>query len=94
MRDRIAKALYDHWVAEDFGNEYCSWELLGDKTTWRERADAVLQAMRSGVTPQMINAGLAWQAHCSDVDSLFEEMINAAQHPEDFPAEMPKLYAA
>jgi hypothetical protein len=42
MRERVAKALYEHWVAEDFANEYAPWEHLADKATWLERADAVV----------------------------------------------------
>jgi hypothetical protein len=41
-REAIARALYEHWVAEDFGNDYCDWARLPDKQTWLERADAVL----------------------------------------------------
>jgi hypothetical protein len=51
----------------------------------RKIARAVIEALREP-TPQMINAALAWQQHCSDVDSLFQEMIQAALHPEDYPA--------
>ncbi|MDB5707836.1 MAG: hypothetical protein JWN66_4952 [Sphingomonas bacterium] len=42
VREEIARALYEHWVAEDFDNEYAPWELLGDKATWLARAEAIL----------------------------------------------------
>jgi hypothetical protein len=29
MVEDAAAALYADWVAEDIGNEYCSWEQLG-----------------------------------------------------------------
>lgn len=45
LLDRAAKALYDHWVEEDFANEYVSWKLLPDKQTWRERAAEVFKAI-------------------------------------------------
>lgn len=93
MKERIAKALYEHWIAEDFANDYAPWDKLQDKATWIARAEVVLAAMHEP-TPQMLNAGLAWQAHCSDLDSLFSEMISAARYPESYPAEMPALYAA
>lgn len=39
LLDRAARALYEHWVTmEDFGNEYCEWDRLPDKQTWRDRA--------------------------------------------------------
>jgi hypothetical protein len=40
-RVSIARALYEHWVEEDFTGEYASWDDLDDKATWLERADAV-----------------------------------------------------
>jgi hypothetical protein len=44
----------------------------------------VLQAIRKP-SRAMVNAGLHWQSHCSDVDSLFEQMIDAALHGESLP---------
>jgi hypothetical protein len=44
----------------------------------------ILQAIRKP-TKAMVNAGLHWQSHCSDVDSLFEQMIDAALHGESLP---------
>jgi len=41
-REVIARALYEHWIAEDFANEYCGWAALGDQDTWLARADAIL----------------------------------------------------
>ena len=40
--ERMARALYEDWVNEDFANEYAGWELLGDKSTWLSRAQAAL----------------------------------------------------
>lgn len=42
--ERAAKALFEDWVAEDCNEEYCSWEQLPDKETWRRRARAALAA--------------------------------------------------
>jgi hypothetical protein len=44
-REAIARALYEHWVAEDFSNEYLSWDLLPGKDTWLDRAVAVIGAL-------------------------------------------------
>jgi len=57
MRDRIAKRLYDHWREEDVGNEYVEWEILPDKQTWRDRADAILDAL-SGPDEAMMEVGI------------------------------------
>lgn len=38
---------------------------------------AVLQAIREP-SEGMVRAGEAWQAHCSDVDTMYSEMILAA----------------
>jgi hypothetical protein len=92
MKERMAKALYEHWAAEDFANEYCSWEQLGDKATWLSRAEAGLKSM-FGPTHQMIHAGEAWRGHCSDTDSLWNEMLQAALHPDSYPATPHPLYA-
>lgn len=43
----------------------------------RKIARAVLEAIRTP-SAEMINAGLQWQDHCGDVDSLFEQMVGAA----------------
>jgi hypothetical protein len=45
--DRAAKGLFEDWVAEDFNEEYCSWEQLPDKVTWRRRARAALTSARA-----------------------------------------------
>ena len=50
----------------------------------RASARAVLTAIREP-SEEMIRAGEAWQMHCSDLDSLFDEMIKAALWPEDVP---------
>jgi hypothetical protein len=42
VREEIGRALYDHWVEEDFANEYCSWDQLPDKAIWLSRADRIL----------------------------------------------------
>lgn len=42
LREEIARALYEHFVGDDFLNEYAPWPELGDKQTWFERADVVL----------------------------------------------------
>lgn len=39
-----AKALYEHWVAEDFANEYVPWEQCPNWTLWLERATVALDA--------------------------------------------------
>lgn len=63
MFDRIeaaAKALYEHWVEEDWPNEYCAWEQLPDQQTWRERATVALEA--ADATRPGLPAGLANRA--------------------------------
>lgn len=52
-------------------------ELDGDE--WRAVVRAVLEAIREP-DDAMVRAGEAWQLHCSDVDSLFSEMIGVAIH--------------
>jgi hypothetical protein len=44
----------------------------------------VLEAIRKP-NKAMVNAALHWQSHCSDVDSMFEQMIGAALHGESLP---------
>jgi hypothetical protein len=39
--ERIAKALYEHWVANDVIDDCQSWDDLRGKTQWLERAAAV-----------------------------------------------------
>lgn len=62
---------------------------------WRRyapQAAAVLESIRTP-TKAMVNAALHWQDHCSDVDSLFDQMIGAALHGESLPPHpMLKLY--
>lgn len=59
-----AKALYEGWVVEDFGNEYAPWEQLGDKDTWLARAELALRAVftgpRGGVTHVVADEGGAY----------------------------------
>lgn len=45
-RELIAKALYDHWTAENelAGYDYVCWAMLLDKDTWYSRAEAVMAA--------------------------------------------------
>lgn len=45
-RERIARALYEHWISEDAlnGCTYVDWNILPDKQTWYNRADAVISA--------------------------------------------------
>lgn len=62
-----------------------------DQKRYLAMARAAIVAIRVP-TNQMINAGEAWRNHCSDTDSLFEEMISAALHPESYPAEPHPLY--
>ena len=46
LLDRAAKALYDHWCGvENPFEEYCDWDLLADKATWRERARAMFKGI-------------------------------------------------
>ena len=45
--ERVARALYEHWVAENFNEEWASWDRLGDKETWRDRARAAIAALRA-----------------------------------------------
>jgi hypothetical protein len=42
LREAVARALYEHWCAEDFNTEYCAWGMLAGKDQWLERADAIL----------------------------------------------------
>lgn len=58
--EAAAKALYEHWVEEDWPNEYCSWEQLRDQQTWIERATVALEAA-DAVRPGL-PAGLADEA--------------------------------
>lgn len=49
---------------------------------WRghvDEAKALLEEIRTP-TADMIRAGEAWLDHCSDVDSLFSEMVKVAIH--------------
>jgi hypothetical protein len=55
MIERMAKALYDDWVKEDFTEDYCAWDLLPGKDMWRQRARATLAAMQEP-TDKMIDA--------------------------------------
>lgn len=54
---------------------------IGQKPFVQDRhraiARAVLEAIRTP-TDDMVRAGEAWLNHCSDVDSLFTEMMNVA----------------
>lgn len=55
-----------------------------DQSGWRDYvhdAEHLVEVMRSP-TPEMVRAGEAWRDHCSDTDSLFEEMMKAARWPE------------
>lgn len=45
MRERIARALYKHWVEEDFATEYAAWGELAGKDVWYSRADAILSLL-------------------------------------------------
>ena len=47
VRERVARGLYEHWIAENLEDDWAGWERLGDKATWFSRADAVIAAMRS-----------------------------------------------
>jgi hypothetical protein len=49
-------------------------------------ASAVLKAIHKP-TDKMVRAGEAWHLHCSDIDSLWEEMVSAALHPESYPGD-------
>lgn len=42
LRETVARALYEHFVGEDFLNEYAPWDALGGKDEWLERADVVV----------------------------------------------------
>jgi len=44
-REAMARALYEHWVAENIEDDWAGWERLGDKETWLSRADAALAAL-------------------------------------------------
>lgn len=48
VAERVAKALYEDFVADDFTNEYAPWTALPDKDTWRKRARVALSAMSAG----------------------------------------------
>jgi len=50
----------------------------------RAVARAVLEAVRTP-SDKMVRAGDAWRTHCSDTDSLWQEMAQAALYPEDYP---------
>jgi hypothetical protein len=52
----------------------------------RKIARAVLEAIHKP-SDKMVKAADAWDLHCSDHDSLWSEMINAALYPEDYPGE-------
>jgi hypothetical protein len=42
LREKVARSLYEHFVGEDFLNEYAPWADLEGKLEWLERADVVL----------------------------------------------------
>lgn len=46
--ERAARALYEHWVAENIEDDWAGWEMLGDKETWRSRAKAAIAAQFEG----------------------------------------------
>lgn len=69
--ERAARALH-----EALGLD---WPYVYDDVAMKELARAVLTAIREP-SEEMVKAGEAWRAHCSDVDSLFEEMIDVAIH--------------
>lgn len=46
--ERVATALYQHWAEECFPEELATWEKLGDKQTWIERAQAAIAALPAG----------------------------------------------
>lgn len=71
MREKLADILGEH-----FG-----YSTVIDRTA-HKAVSAVLEALR---TPdaKMVNAGEAWRSHCSDTDSIYTAMIQAALYPED-----------
>jgi hypothetical protein len=75
MRDRIAKRLYDHWREEDLGHEYVEWDLLPDKATWRDRADAILDELREP-DEGMVEAG---EGETFDALAMWRTMIDHAR---------------
>lgn len=78
MIERVARELRSIMIKSGGGGR-------GDeKDGWRafaEDARQILTVLREP-TVAMIKAGEAWQNHCSDVDSLFSEMVKAAIWPE------------
>jgi hypothetical protein len=49
----------------------------------RKIAKAALEAMRGELPKEMLWAGANWQDHCTDVDTIFDEMIKGALWPEE-----------
>ncbi len=43
--ERVARALYEHWVSESVEDDWVGWERLRDKETWRGRALAAIAAL-------------------------------------------------
>jgi hypothetical protein len=86
--EKAGAALYDRWTRQSdvmreaaMNGPHPAWERLeqGSRAKWCDDARTVLEAAREP-SPEMIKAGEAWQAHTSDVDSLFAEMIKIAIH--------------
>ena len=42
--EEAARALYEHWIAENIEDDWMGWERLPGKETWRSRARAALSA--------------------------------------------------
>lgn len=98
MIERVARALcLEAGLDPDRKFKSSNWgeETSPHEFAWHEfqpAARAAMEAMRDP-TEEMVNAALHWQDHCSDVDSLFEQMIGAAIHGESLPPHpMLKLY--
>lgn len=87
LMERAAKAIEDeigrqvadnggHFVPRSNGADWIAFDGNLDLTPL---ARAVLEAIREP-NDDMIRAGEALQAHCSDVDQIFSEMIKIAIH--------------
>lgn len=96
--ERAARAIAEYHDEDPDQIDPLSRSMTGkDLARWRKYAPlagAVLQAIRVP-NKAMVNAALHWQDHCSDVDSLFEQMIAAALHGESLPPHPDlKLYSS
>lgn len=80
--ERAARAVRDEIAYPHGDGSFVVEGGFRDDPFFQEVARAVLEAIREP-SEAMIRAGEAWQQHCSDVDTLFSEMVKVAIHGPD-----------